>query len=113
MSAFSLTPIASLFSFPQTHLDQSVEVAGWLRSARISKKVAFLVLSDGSCHSTLQVVVQDSLLVSQPLLRTLGAGCSIRVTGVLVASQGAGQAMELQATTIEIVGGVQDPQTYP
>ena len=113
MSALTLTPAAALLSTPHLHLDRPVEVAGWLTSARFSKRVGFLVLSDGSHTSPLQVVVPGSILEEHPVLRALGAGCSVRVWGQLVASQGAGQTHELQAARVEVLGWVDDPQTYP
>lgn len=113
MSAFTLTQVASIFSTPSRFQDQSVEVGGWLSSARMGKRVGFLVLSDGSSQTFLQVVVPQALLEGQPSLRSLGPGCCVRVKGCIVASQGAGQAWELLADTIEVQGWVQDPLTYP
>ena len=43
----------------------------------------------------------------------LTTGASIVATGELVASQGKGQAVEMQATEIRVVGLVEDPDTYP
>lgn len=113
MSAFTLTQIASLFATPSQFLDQCVDVGGWLVSARMSKRVGFLVLSDGSSHTALQVVVPQALLEQTPELRSMGAGCSVRVRGRLVVSMGAGQAHELQADHVQIVGRVDDPLSYP
>lgn len=113
MSAYSLTPIASLFSRPEYFLHQTVEAGGWLTSARMGKRVGFLVLSDGSSLASLQVVVPQELLERAAHLRDLGAGCSIRVRGTLVASTGAGQAHELLADEVQVVGGVEDALTYP
>ncbi len=113
MSAFELTRTISLFTSPETYIGRQVSVGGWLRSARIGKKVGFLVLSDGSSHETLQVVISLALMEAQPALRSLGAGYSVLVKGTAVASIGSGQTIELQATSIEIAGTVLDPSTYP
>lgn len=113
MSAFALTRTASLLSSPELFFDQSVTVAGWLTSARFSKRVGFLVLSDGSRQEALQVVVPFEVLEATHGLRSVGAGVSVRVQGTLVASKGAGQAYELLASSVELVGMVDDPQTYP
>lgn len=94
-------------------IGQSVEVGGWLTSARMGKKVGFLVLVDGSSLTPLQVVVSLELMEKDPILRTLGAGFSVRVWGQVVASCGAGQAVEIKAERVEVVGGVQDRETYP
>ena len=113
MTALPLTRSASLFSQPHLYLDTTVAVAGWLTSARIGKRVAFLVLSDGSWQAPTQVVVSEDLLTAQPALRSLGAGCAVRVEGVWVASPAAGQPFELRAERVQIVGEVEDPATYP
>lgn len=113
MSAYSLTPIAALFSHPEHFLHQRIEIAGWLTSARIGKRVGFLVVSDGSSLASLQAVVPHEILEHMPALRDLGAGCSVRVRGALVPSLGTGQTHELQAQEVEVVGTVQDPLTYP
>lgn len=113
MTAVTLTPVASLFAFPFLHTDAPVEVAGWLTSARLGKRVGFLVLSDGSSAQPLQVVLPGVLLDAEPALRRLGAGWSVRVRGRLVPSQGAGQEWELQADAVLFTGAVEDPETYP
>lgn len=113
MSMFDLTPAASLFSAPDLYLERSVTVGGWLTSARFGKKVGFLVLSDGSSHAPIQVVVPLALLDATPELRALGAGCAVRATGRWVASLGAGQSHELQAEQVVVVGDVEDPSHYP
>jgi asparaginyl-tRNA synthetase len=80
-----------------------VVTCGWARSIRDSKGVAFLVLNDGSCFESLQVVIPRELQGADDAVKA-GTGASFRVTGDLVPSQGAGQAWELQATTIEVLG---------
>ena len=45
--------------------------------------------------------------------RSLTAGCAVIATGTLVPSQGKGQSFEIQATKVEVVGWVDDPETYP
>jgi asparaginyl-tRNA synthetase len=112
MSAFSHTLTSVLFS-DSSYIGQVVTVGGWLTSARIGKKVGFLVLSDGSSQEPLQVVISEALMETYPALRTLGSGYSIEATGQLIKSQGKGQALELQASSVTIVGTVEDPETYP
>ena len=43
----------------------------------------------------------------------LTTACPVEVTGLVVESQGSGQAFELQATEVKVVGWVEDPDTYP
>jgi len=91
-----------------------VSVRGWVRTRRDSKAgLSFINLSDGSCFDPIQIVATDSLANYSDEVQRLSAGCSLIATGQLVASQGKGQGLELQADTIEVVGWVEDPETYP
>lgn len=94
--------------------DTSVKVAGWVRTRRDSKAgVSFIHVSDGSCFHTLQVVAPQTLSNYENEILKLTAGCSIIATGKLVASQGKGQTLELLANHIQVVGWVDNPDTYP
>ena len=89
-------------------------VKGWVRTRRDSKAgLSFLNVHDGTCFAPLQVVAPGDLPNYQDEVLKLGAGCSVAVTGELVASQGQGQSVELKAAAIEVVGWVDDPETYP
>ncbi len=81
----------------------TVTVAGWVRSVRVGKEVSFIALTDGSCQATLQLVVAPGL-ANYPDVSRLGTGSAIRATGTLVSSPAVGQPVELQVTTVEIVG---------
>ncbi|CBL46816.1 Asparaginyl-tRNA synthetase [gamma proteobacterium HdN1] len=95
-------------------LDAPLTLAGWVRSRRDSKGgFSFVLLHDGSCFDGLQVVLDASLANYETEILKLSAGCSIRVSGVLLASQGKGQAYELKADTLEVLGWVEDPESYP
>lgn len=95
-------------------VDTSVKVAGWVRTRRDSKAgLSFIHVSDGSCFHTLQVVAPRELENYETEILKLTTGCSIIVTGKLVASQGKGQILELLADHVEVVGWVDDPDTYP
>ncbi|WP_372877793.1 asparagine--tRNA ligase [Spongiibacter marinus] len=95
-------------------LGATVEIKGWLRSRRDSKGgFSFLALNDGSTQHALQVVAPGELANYQSDVQRLTAGCSLRVVGTLVASQGKGQSVEIQAEEIEVYGWVDDPDTYP
>ena len=105
--------IKALFSH-DFELGTQVAVAGWVRTCRVSKGgFAFIHVSDGSTLSTLQVVAEASLPNYGSQVTQLSAGCSVRIKGVLVASQGRGQDREVQASAIEVVGWVEQPETYP
>jgi len=93
---------------------QQTTVEGWVRTRRDSKAgLSFIHLSDGSCFSPIQIVAPNDLPNYEDTVLKLGAGCSIRATGELVESQGKGQTVEIQATNIEVVGWVEDPDKYP
>jgi asparaginyl-tRNA synthetase len=84
----------------------SVTVRGWLRTTRHSKGVSFLELSDGSCFAGLQAVAEPALENYDGVVRGLGTGCAVVVTGEVVDSPGKGQRFELHATSVDLVGGV-------
>ena len=98
----------------QVPLGTQVEVKGWLRTRRDSKAgLSFLHVSDGSCFDPLQVVVPDTLANYQEEILKLTAGCSLVVEGRLLKSTGSGQATELQASSVRVLGWVEDPDAYP
>ncbi|WP_462318432.1 asparagine--tRNA ligase [Marinilabilia sp.] len=86
-------------------------VKGWVRTRRGNKQVNFVALNDGSGINNLQVVV-DMEQFDEALVRRITTGAAISVDGELQESQGAGQNVELLATTIEILGD-SDPDKYP
>ena len=91
-----------------------VTVRGWVRTRRDSKAgLSFVNLSDGSCQNPIQVVAPSALSNYADQVLHLTAGCSIVATGELVPSQGKGQTFEIQADKIDVVGMVDDPETYP
>lgn len=91
-----------------------VTVRGWVRTRRDSKAgLSFVNISDGSCFDAIQVVAPALLNNYESEVKRLSAGCGVIATGILVASQGQGQSFEIQASKIEVVGWVEDPETYP
>ncbi len=91
-----------------------VTVEGWVRTRRDSKAgLSFVHVSDGSCFDPIQVVAPQELSNYADEVLKLTAGCSVRVQGELVASEGKGQSVEVRASAIEVVGWVDDPETYP
>ncbi len=92
----------------------SVTIKGWVRTRRDSKAgLSFIQVHDGTCFDSIQVVAQNELANYAEEIQKLGAGCSVICSGELVASQGKGQSVEIQAAAIEVVGWVEDPDTYP
>ncbi|HEY0232764.1 MAG TPA: asparagine--tRNA ligase [Dokdonella sp.] len=95
---------------PGTH----VTVRGWVRTRRDSKAgLSFVNLSDGSCFDAIQVVAPNTLPNYENEIVHLTSGCALVASGELVASQGKGQSFELQASEIQVLGWVDDPETYP
>jgi len=96
-----------------TPVESNVTVQGWLRSRRSSKGgFSFLHIHDGSCFGTVQAIADGELPNYDDIIET-NTGCSVTVTGTLVASQGKGQDREIQASEVIIHGLVEDPETYP
>ncbi|MGH7775359.1 MAG: asparagine--tRNA ligase [Candidatus Binatia bacterium] len=89
----------------------AVEARGWVKTRRDGKGVHFIQLNDGSCFQDLQVVIEAGA-VPEPTLAQATTGACLRVSGELVASPGAGQAVELKAREIEVYGPA-NPATYP
>jgi asparaginyl-tRNA synthetase len=92
----------------------AVTVKGWIRTRRDSKAgLSFVHLNDGSCFDSIQVVVPSALENYEADVLKLTAGCSAEIDGALVPSEGKGQAFEIKAASVRVVGWVEDPDTYP
>ncbi|MBC1237522.1 asparagine--tRNA ligase [Nostoc sp. 2RC] len=92
--------------------DESLLVQGWVRTKRESKGFAFIEVNDGSSLANLQVVINQDLPDYEATLKKLNTGAAVEVAGVLVASLGKGQRIELKAQSIKVHGEA-DPDTYP
>jgi asparaginyl-tRNA synthetase len=93
--------------------EKSVLVNGWVRTRRDSKGgFSFLEINDGSCQANIQAIVEHSLKEFAGLDKKITTGSCIAISGQLVASEGKGQKMEIQATVIEVYGSA-DVETYP
>ncbi|MBE9191888.1 asparagine--tRNA ligase [Gloeocapsopsis crepidinum LEGE 06123] len=92
--------------------DESVLIQGWVRTKRDLKGFAFIEVNDGSSLASLQVVLNAELPEYESLLKQVNTGASVEVNGKLVASQGKGQRIELQAQSVKVYGEA-DPEAYP
>ncbi|WP_414754209.1 asparagine--tRNA ligase [Anabaena sp. CCY 9910] len=92
--------------------DESLVVQGWVRTKRELKGFAFIEVNDGSSLGNLQVVINQDLPDYAVIVKQLNTGASVEVNGVLVASQGKGQRIELKAEAVKVYGEA-DPETYP
>ncbi|OYV01297.1 MAG: asparagine--tRNA ligase, partial [Verrucomicrobiales bacterium VVV1] len=86
---------------------ESIQAAGWVRTRRDSKAFSFLELNDGSCLGNLQIIADVGIPGSEDLAK-MSTGASVSVVGKLVPSQGGGQAWEVQATAIRLIGAAPD-----
>ncbi len=107
--ALKRTKIVDVFD-PQL-VDEKVCVKGWVRTRRGNKHVQFVALNDGSTIKNLQIVIDPAKFTDEQL-KPITTGSSLHVEGTLVASQGKGQSVEVQADTIEVYGTA-DPEQYP
>jgi len=104
----------SILDLRTTSIGTDVTIQGWVRSKRTSKGgFSFIHVYDGSCFAPVQVVADGNLANYATDVERLGTGCSVRIRGRLVASTGGGQDREIQAREIEVLGWVDDPETYP
>ena len=95
-------------------VDEAITAHGWIRTRRDSKAgISFLAIHDGSCFDAIQAIVPNDLNNYQSEVLKLTTGAAVKVTGKLVESPGKGQSFEIQATDVEILGLVEDPDTYP
>ncbi len=97
-------PRSDVCSLSAVQDGQQLRVAGWIRSARISKNVIFVALSDGSTADTLQVVIVRNAGHWEELIPDLLTGASIEVIGALVATPSASQPFELAAQRLMVIG---------
>jgi len=84
-------------------IGESVAVAGWVRSIRKSKGFSFIVLNDGTCQGTLQIIVNEDLKNYSDVSSLLVGSC-LKIEGKVVESQGKGQSIELHADSAEVLG---------
>ncbi|KMT64870.1 asparagine--tRNA ligase [Catenovulum maritimum] len=93
-------------------VESIITVKGWIRTVRANPNFSFINLHDGSCFDPIQIVADKNLSNYAEIMK-LTTSCSLSVTGKIVESQGKGQSFEIQADSIEIIGLVEDPDTYP
>ena len=110
MSVIAITDILA-GKYP---VNESITIHGWIRTRRDSKAgISFLAIHDGSCFDAIQAIAPSNLDNYQTDVLKLTTGAAVKVTGILVESPGKGQSFELQAEQVEVLGLVEDPDTYP
>ena len=94
----TITTIAHLLTQELKHTN--IELKGWVRTFRANR---FIALNDGSCLQNIQCVV-DFEIMDERLLKRITTGAALHIKGSLVESQGKGQSVEVQVSSIEILG---------
>lgn len=97
------TTVREIYKDTEKYLDKTVQIQGWIRTSRTSKKFGFIELNDGTFFHNLQIVIEEDLANFKEIGK-LPISSSIRVKGKLVATEGAKQAFEIKAETIEVEG---------
>ncbi|GAB2536473.1 asparagine--tRNA ligase [Spirosoma aerophilum] len=105
----SYQSIQQVLKAAQTGTD--VTIKGWVRTKRESKNAVFIALNDGSTINNIQAVAEAGQLPDETL-KLITTGACLSITGQLVESQGAGQAIEVKITDVLIYGPA-DPDKYP
>jgi asparaginyl-tRNA synthetase len=99
-------------SAPASLAGHEVTIKGWVRTVRNQKTFTFVEINDGSTLSNFQIIVSPDVRNYETLISQLSTGVSVSAKGRLVESPGKGQALEMQATDVTIIGKC-DPETYP
>lgn len=92
-------------------LGQEITVKGWIRTVRNQKTFTFIEVNDGSTLSNFQIVVPQEISGYSDLIQQLSTGASVAAKGNIVESPGQGQALEMQAKSLTLIGNC-DPETY-
>ncbi|MCI5211544.1 MAG: asparagine--tRNA ligase, partial [Candidatus Electrothrix sp. ATG2] len=92
--------------------EQHIIIEGWVRTCRDSGNLCFIELTDGSCLSGIQVVAESELENYSDAIRHLSTGTAVKVLGILVKSPAKGQAVEVRAERVELLGPAA-PSSYP
>jgi asparaginyl-tRNA synthetase len=98
----------------QIAVGKQLTVRGWIRSKRDSKAgISFLAIHDGSAFDPIQAVVPADLANYESEVLKISTGCAVVVSGELVESQGKGQSVEIHASEVQVLGWVDDAESYP
>lgn len=113
MKQVAATPIRRILA-DEVKPGTKVRIEGWVRTKRDSKAgLSFIHVSDGTTLAPLQIVAPGTLANYRSDVHRLTTGCAIVAEGELVESRGRGQKYEVQAELVEVLGWVDDPESYP
>jgi asparaginyl-tRNA synthetase len=86
---------------------QEVKVSGWVRTKRDMKNLVFVDVNDGSCFAGIQCTFNRGQGIdkqTEAALVSLATGASVEITGKLIASPASGQAVEIAAVAVRVLG---------
>ncbi|MDR3146385.1 MAG: asparagine--tRNA ligase [Treponema sp.] len=107
----TMTLIKEILALPADSRD--IEVYGWVRTKREMRNLVFVEVNDGSCIDSIQCTFERREAGGEdPALNTLSTGASVKIRGRLVPSPARGQAVEVAATGLTVIGEA-PPETYP
>lgn len=82
----------------KSHINNNVEINGWINSVRKLKNVAFADVSDGTCSKSLMVVM------SPTEGKKLNTGSCVSINGIVKQSPGKEQDLEMELNSLKIMG---------
>jgi asparaginyl-tRNA synthetase len=109
-----------LTSDPES-LSDNVEIFGWVRTKRDMKNLVFIEVNDGSCFASIQCTFDRGAGIdakTEEIINSLSTGASVKISGKLIPSPASGQAVEIAASSIMILGDapaetIDDIPSYP
>ncbi len=96
----------------QKIIGSTITIKGWVRSIRNQKEFAFVMINDGSTFAGLQAVIESSFPNFNQIIQDLTTGASVSVTGRVIESPGSGQAFEIKAENVTVIG-LCNAESYP
>lgn len=108
--------ISDVLKAGESLIGTEVTVCGWAKTIREggAGSLQFIALNDGSCFDNIQAVAEKGKTEGfDSVGKSGGTGSSIKVVGQVVKSPAKGQAIEILATSVSVLGSVADPATYP
>ena len=105
-----LVEVRELFDNSEKFGGKEISVGGWIRNIRDSKSFGFVMLNDGTCFGTLQIVY-DNKLSNFDEISSQNVGAALIARGEIILTPEAKQPFEMHAKEI-LIEGASDPK-YP
>ena len=101
--------VKELYKEYKKYIDKEITLKGWIRNHRKQKEFGFIDFSDGTAFKHIQIVYENKLKDFDQIQK-LHVGCSIKVVGKVVPSEGK-QDFEINASEVVLLGDC--PEDYP